>query len=155
MTSSLHDRICEAIRTGRVVRFSYAGGGIRVVEPHSYGVTAAGEECLLGYQTGGYSSEPRPHGWCSFDVVGIEGLVLTDGRALGRRPGHPTSDAFTTVFCMRHERSGEDRRRRARRSDKDRRTKRIPIDFPDRRKGGDRREGTRRTGKNRREGDSG
>ena len=149
MVGVLYSRICEAIRTRRVIRFCYAGG-MQTVEPHSYGVTAAGEECLIGYQTDGYSTESRPHGWCAFDVVDIEGLVFTDRLATDLRPGHPEKDSLATVYACVDRRSVADRREGDQRSGVDRRQEPAPIDFPDRRRDANRRKEERRSSGDRR-----
>ena len=149
MTGDLRSRIREAIESRRVIRFHY-DGGMRTVEPHSHGVTASGEECLIGYQTGGHSTESHPYGWYVFDVAGVEGLVLTDQLAVGLRPGFP-EDSLTTVYATVETRSGADRRlKRDRRSGTDRRTRQEPIDFPERRQGEDRRTCERRSIRDRR-----
>jgi hypothetical protein len=138
-SEELVSRLRQAIYGRHVVRFSYAGGRVRTVEPYAVGVLATGEESLIGYQTGGYSSPSRPHGWCLYEVSKIGGLVLTDSIGSGLRPGYPSPESFERVFACVELRSGTDRRK-----------KQVPIDFPDRRKGGDRRQDERRSGKDRR-----
>jgi hypothetical protein len=146
-SEELASRLCKAIRERRIVRFHYEGGN-RTVEPYAYGTTASGEECLAGYQTGGYSTRSELSGWWFYEVSKIEGLIITERVAGGLRPGYPTFEMFERVFaCVRS--------RLERRLGMDRRKKQIRIDFPDRRKGGDGRRAERRTRKDRREGNEG
>ena len=146
-SEELASRLCKAIHERRVVRFHYEGG-TQTVEPYAYGTMASGEECLAGYQTGGYSTTSGPSGWCRYEVSKIEGLIITERVAAGLRPGYPTFEMFERVFaCVRS--------RLERRTGMDRRKKQIRIDFPDRRKGGDGRKAERRTRKDRREGHEG
>jgi hypothetical protein len=97
-SEELASRLRKAIHERREVRFYY-DGGIRTVEPYVYGAMASGEESLIGYQTGGYSSPSRPHGWCLLEVSKIEGLVLTGRIASGLRPGYPSPESFERVFA--------------------------------------------------------
>jgi hypothetical protein len=152
-SEELVSRLRKAIYERHVVRFSYAGGRVRAVEPHAVGVLTTGEECLLGYQTGGYSAPGSPPGWNQFEVSKIAGLIITKRVSSGQRPGYQRrKQLFQTLYAERRsvgdQRSGQDRR-----SDTDRRKKEVPIDFPDRRKGRDRRKGERRSGKDRRKGE--
>jgi hypothetical protein len=66
-------QICGAIASKRVVRFAYAGG-LRTVEPHAHGWSAAGVELLRGYQTFGFSTSGEATGWKTFHVDKIAGL---------------------------------------------------------------------------------
>ena len=146
-SEELASRLCKAIRERRIVRFHYEGGN-RTVEPYAYGTTASGNECLAGYQTGGYSTGGEPSGWLLYEVSKKEGLIITDRVAAGLRPGYPTFEMFERIFaCVRS--------RLERRLEMDRRKKQIRIDSPDRRKGGDGRRAERRTRKDRREGNEG
>ena len=67
---TVNSTICQAIGTRAVIEFSY-GGGHRVVEPHTHGISTAGNEVLRGYQVSGYSSSQSSPFWRLFDVSRI------------------------------------------------------------------------------------
>lgn len=46
--SATHEALVRAIREKQVLRFTY-NGHVRVVEPHAYGVSAAGETVLHAF----------------------------------------------------------------------------------------------------------
>lgn len=69
--------ICQAIADRRRVRFAYAGG-LRTVEPHAHGWSAAGVELLRGYQTFGFSTSGEAAGWKTFHVDKLAGLRLEE-----------------------------------------------------------------------------
>jgi hypothetical protein len=90
--------ICQAVKSRRVIRFEY-GGGERRVEPHCHGFSAAGEEMMLAYQVGGYSSSGNGEGWKMFAVRRIGPLVETgDSFARARSDFDPTT-ALSRVHC--------------------------------------------------------
>ncbi len=91
--------ICSAIRSKLVIHFHYSGGN-RSVEPFCYGVTAAGNEVLRGYQTGGHSVSRNPVGWKLFLIFGISNLTITSRQFYAIRPGYnPNDPAMTTIYC--------------------------------------------------------
>lgn len=91
--------ICSAIRSKQVIRFDY-GGGLRILEPFCYGVSASGNELLRAYQIGGYSLSGEPVGWKLFRVSGISNLAVTDKHFEGNRPGYnPGDPAMATIYC--------------------------------------------------------
>lgn len=95
----MNPAICEAIQARRVVRFYY-GGGLRVVEPHCYGVSTAGHEVVRAYQISGYSQSGESVGWKLFRVSEISGLEVSGEAFAGARPGYnPNDSAMATIFC--------------------------------------------------------
>ena len=48
----MNNDIADAIKTMKTLSFIYDGQN-RVVEPHAYGMSTAGNECLRAYQTAG------------------------------------------------------------------------------------------------------
>jgi len=50
----MRTEICDAIRDKRLLEFYYEGGN-RIVEPHCYGITTAGNEGLRANQIKGFS----------------------------------------------------------------------------------------------------
>jgi len=78
--------IIEAIESQNVIEFYYAGE-LRIVEPHCYGITTAGNEGLRAYQTGGYSSSGKL-GWKMYDLAKVEDIYITDDQFDGPRAGY-------------------------------------------------------------------
>ena len=78
-----HDLVA-AIRDKRLVEFVYKFGGIRVVEPHDYGVHR-GQASLLAYQLSGHSRSGAAHGWKHFKVDDMRHLRVLDRHFRGSR----------------------------------------------------------------------
>lgn len=91
--------ICDAIRLRRVVRFEYHGG-LREVEPHSYGRDASGSELLRAYQLRGPSRSGEAVGWKMFYVEDISHLAVTFEPFPASRAGYdPVDKIITFVNC--------------------------------------------------------
>jgi len=82
--------IGDAIKNKNVIEFYYEGEQ-RIVEPHCYGETTAGNEGLRAYQIGGYSSSGK-FGWKMYDLGKAEDIVVTDRPFDGPRPGYNKGD---------------------------------------------------------------
>lgn len=54
----MNNQIIEAIENRNVIQFYYENE-LRVVEPHCYGMTTAGNEGLRAFQIDGYSSSGK------------------------------------------------------------------------------------------------
>ncbi|MCA0348730.1 MAG: WYL domain-containing protein [Bacteroidetes bacterium] len=54
----MNTKIIEAIENQNVIEFYY-DGELRVVEPHCYGVSKAGNDVLRAFQVDGYSSSNK------------------------------------------------------------------------------------------------
>lgn len=67
--------IVEAIQKHRILQFGYKGG-IRNVEPLSYGVNRLGHEVLRAFQIDGASSSGHSAGWKMFLVEEISDLKM-------------------------------------------------------------------------------
>lgn len=78
MNSLRNNRICKAIKEGKVINFFYEGGN-RTIEPHCLGYLADNKKMVLvGYQIAGYSeSNLFPPIRC-FAVASIRNLAITD-----------------------------------------------------------------------------
>lgn len=96
----MEKRICDSIRDRKIIEFSYEGG-IRVVEPHCYGLQReTGREVLLGYQTGGYTRSGGVPDWRVYDISKVSDLRITDISFLGPRSGYnPEDPQFSEAFC--------------------------------------------------------
>ena len=90
--------ICQAIAARRLLRFAY-GGGLRTVEPHAHGWSAAGVELLRAYQTFGFSSSGEASGWKTFHVDRIAGLRLDDGTFSPRPDFNRADPGFSRLCC--------------------------------------------------------
>jgi hypothetical protein len=87
----MNDDIVSAIRNGNLVEFHYEGE-VRIVEPHCYGVTTAGNEGLRAYQTGGYSSTGK-FGWKLYDLGKADDIIVNDDTFEGPRNGYKKGDS--------------------------------------------------------------
>ncbi|HCQ12811.1 hypothetical protein [Flavobacterium sp.] len=54
----MNHKIIEAIENQNIIEFYYEGE-LRVVEPHCYGVSKAGNDVLRAFQVDGYSSSNK------------------------------------------------------------------------------------------------
>jgi hypothetical protein len=86
----MNQTIIEAIENQNVIEFYYEGE-LRVVEPHCYGVTTAGNEGLRAYQIDGYSSSGKL-GWKMYDLGKAEDLIITEDLFNGPRTGYKRGD---------------------------------------------------------------
>lgn len=82
--------IVNAIRNQNLIQFNYDGGS-RIVEPHCYGITTAGNEGLRAYQVDGYSSSGKM-GWKMFDLDKARSIRILDETFSGARPGYKKGD---------------------------------------------------------------
>jgi hypothetical protein len=84
--------IIDAIKKQQVVEFSY-NGQLRVVEPHTYGISTAGRPILRGYQRSGGSAPGYTKGLRLFELAKISHLRENDDRFIKARPEHNPSDS--------------------------------------------------------------
>lgn len=97
----MNNKICEAISNKQLIQFYYEGG-IRVVEPHCYGIHKdTGKEVLCGFQTEGYSRSGGLPNWRFFIVDKISKLVVKNDHFTKPRPLYnPNGDKrMSTIFC--------------------------------------------------------
>lgn len=85
----MNNLIFEAIKNKNVIQFLYENER-RVVEPHCYGITTAGNEGLRAFQIEGYSSSGKM-GWKMYDLnkaknIENNGKIFQNPR-LGYRKG--------------------------------------------------------------------
>ena len=80
----MENLILEAIASKQLIEFYYRNLP-RIVEPHVYGVTN-GVRQVLGYQTGGQSSNGGLPDWRRFDLNQMSRLAILAPTFLGRRP---------------------------------------------------------------------
>lgn len=86
----MQQSIIDAIGNQNVINFYYEGE-LRIVEPHCYGMTTAGNEGLRAYQTGGYSSSGK-FGWRMYDLGKADDINIIDEQFDGPRSGYKKGD---------------------------------------------------------------
>lgn len=74
----MNQEIIKAVENQNVIEFYYEGK-LRVVEPHCYGETTAGNEGLRAYQIGGYSSSGKM-GWKMYDLGKADDIDVTEDK---------------------------------------------------------------------------
>jgi len=72
----MNQEIIKAVENQNVIEFYYKGE-LRIVEPHCYGETTAGNEGLKAYQIGGYSSSGKM-GWKMYDLGKADDIDVTE-----------------------------------------------------------------------------
>lgn len=82
--------VAKAIRNHNLIKFDYEGGS-RLVEPHCYGITTAGNEGLRAYQVDGYSSSGKM-GWKIFDLSKARHMQILDDTFKSPRLGYKSGD---------------------------------------------------------------
>lgn len=86
----MNQEIIDAIENQNVIEFYYEGE-LRVVEPHCYGKTIAGNEGLRAFQIDGYSSTGKL-GWKMYDLGEADDIIITNDQFDGPRPGYQRGD---------------------------------------------------------------
>jgi len=82
--------VSKAIQNHNLVKFEYEGGS-RLVEPHCYGITTAGNEGLRADQVGGYSSSGKM-GWKMFDLSKARQIQILVDTFKPTRLGYKSGD---------------------------------------------------------------
>ncbi len=91
MTSS----ICDAIRTRRIITFSY-DGSLRRVEPHQLGYDHDGDLTLSAWQLSGGSGVD----WRDFHIAKMSERTITAESFSGPRPGYnPNNKKMSRILC--------------------------------------------------------
>ena len=94
MNQTIHD----AVRNRCVLSFSYHGHP-RIMEPHTHGITTAGNEAVRCYQTAGTSDSGTIPGWRMILVSEIISLSVSGEHFVGERPGYSKGDkGMSTIF---------------------------------------------------------
>ena len=76
--------LVRAIREKRLIEFTYKSGGVRVAEPHDYGIQK-GIERLLAFQLSGESRTRTERGWKDLRLADIRNLRVLEQRFPGSR----------------------------------------------------------------------
>ena len=93
----MNNDIADAIKTMKTLSFIYDGQN-RVVEPHAYGMSTAGNECLRAYQTAGGSNSGNVPGWHLFTVRKIMNLSKGSNFSGSREGYKPGDRGMTEIF---------------------------------------------------------
>ena len=95
----MNNTICQAIQEMKLLTFNY-NGHHRTVEPHAYGISTAGNECLRCYQVSGGSSSGKVPDWKMMTTDNIIGLSLSQDKFSSPRNGYKKGDkGMSTIFC--------------------------------------------------------
>lgn len=98
MTATLNATICAAIRGRRLLMFAY-GDQLRVVEPHAYGLSRAGNELLSAWMRPGLSRVDPEGGWRTYRVEHLEALQPLDEIFTPQPDYNPEDDRWAEVLC--------------------------------------------------------
>ncbi len=94
----MNQLIYNAIRERRVLSFDYHGHH-RIMEPHAYGLSLAGNEIVRCYQTRGTSEHGTVPSWKICLIAEISGLADTGEHFSGKRDGYARGDKkMTKIF---------------------------------------------------------
>jgi len=96
----MNQAIISAIQDKQVLSIWY-NGGARLIEPHCYGLSNAGNELLRCYQISGHSVSGQHEGWKLMTVEGIQNINPSGDTFIGPRPHYnPISDKhIPTVYA--------------------------------------------------------
>lgn len=94
----MKNEIISAIQNQILIEFNY-DGGIRIVEPHCFGITSKGNFGLRAFQVDGYSSTGKM-GWKLFDMSKAKSLNLIEKKFINPRQGYRRGDsAMQSIYC--------------------------------------------------------
>lgn len=86
----MNNLVIEAIEKQKVIQFYYENE-LRIVEPHCYGITTAGNEGLRSFQIDGYSSSGKM-GWKMYDLNKAENIEILEETFSNPRSGYKKGD---------------------------------------------------------------
>ncbi len=96
---SAKDIICEAIRSKKLLQFSY-GNHMRVVEPHILGRDSSGHDILSAYLVRGYSESRKQPYWRFYLLRDLKLLIMLDETFARPRKGYnPKDSRMLKVYC--------------------------------------------------------
>lgn len=94
----MRDDLIKSISNKFLIQYEY-DGGIRIVEPHCFGITSAGHDGLRAYQVDGYSSTGRM-GWKMFVCTKITALIILEKNFDSPRPDYKKGDkGMKSIYC--------------------------------------------------------
>jgi len=94
----MNTRIISAIENKNLIEFIYENE-TRIVEPHCYGKTTAGNEALRAYQIAGFSSSGKL-GWKMYDLSKAKNINIRDDKFDAPRSGYKRGDkGMSDIFA--------------------------------------------------------
>ncbi|MBD1429436.1 WYL domain-containing protein [Sphingobacterium litopenaei] len=93
----MRTEIINAIKNQQIIKLYYEGE-LRIVEPHCYGITTAGNEGLRAYQIGGYSSY-ESIGWKMFYLGRADDVVITEHNFIIRTGYKKGEKGMSVIFA--------------------------------------------------------
>ncbi len=100
--------IQAAIHDLAIVKLSYRGQGLRVVEPRMFHIFPGGKRVLCAYQIDGFARSGLVKGWKNFDVAHITEFRRTGEKFSAERP-NPTKEEAQELIELCLERDVSDR----------------------------------------------
>ncbi len=96
----MNTTICDAIRVGEIIEFTYEGA-IRIVEPFIYGADEKGVSFLKGYQIGGFNRvNDNSYTWDTYKVDQMSTIKFIGKKFHDKRAGYdPHDSAFKSIYC--------------------------------------------------------
>ena len=92
--------ICQAVNQMSLLEFEYDGGP-RLVQPHCYGLSTAGNPVLRAYQLSGTSKSGAPVDWKLFNVNKMSNIRISSQSFDKAHEGYkPNDSAMTIIYCQ-------------------------------------------------------
>ena len=91
--------VCEAIRNKQRLRIHYDPGE-RIIEPHAFGQSTAGNDVIRAFQVEGASASREHVNWKLLRLDRITGLTLLPDVFPGPRPEYRRGDRhMVEIYC--------------------------------------------------------
>lgn len=87
----MKNSIKAAIDERRLIHLDY-DPGLRLIEPHAYGLSSQGNELLRAFQVSGASASGEHHHWKLFRVDRISSMTVLEEKFDGPRPDYRQND---------------------------------------------------------------
>ena len=91
--------VLQALEERRILRVTYALGGVRMIQPHDILRKPVGTELLEAFQVQGFTEVGVEHGWKHFEIARLHRVELGDERFEPRRDFKPVSSAHGVVIA--------------------------------------------------------
>ena len=88
----MNSKIFDAISDMKLIEFSY-NGKYRIVEPHAYGISKAGNDVLRAFQIKGGSISDQNTGWKIFQVDDMTNINISEEIFDGPHSGYKKGDS--------------------------------------------------------------
>jgi predicted DNA-binding transcriptional regulator YafY len=91
--------VLQALEERRVLRITYALGGMRMIQPHAILRKPDGTELLEAFQVQGFAEDEVEHGWKNFEMARLHRVELGEERFEPRRDFKPVSTVQGVVVA--------------------------------------------------------